>query len=276
MGKNLAGKSAFIVAVLVVFCFGIVGIPHGGLGQSIKDRIHLGLDLKGGTHLVLEVHVAEAVASATDRDVARIEDAFQKAGITGATGGKSDPARPKTIVVSGIPPAKLSDARSILQSNEYSSYDVATTADGNSTLTMKLAAIRDLETRTLDTSIETIRERIDKLGVAEPVIQKYGLGENPSLVEVPGISNSAEVEEVIQSTAKLSIHAVTGGPYESDQAALQANGGTIPADSLLVRGSGSAGAPEMVWLLKRVGRGEGTCLPDAPASPGPHRRADIP
>jgi preprotein translocase subunit SecD len=162
--------------------------------------------------------------------VARIEDAFQKAGITGATVGKTDPARPQTIVVSGIPPAKLADARSILQSNEYSSYDVTTSADGTASLTMKLAAIRDLETRTLDTSIETIRERIDKLGVAEPVIQKYGLGENQILVELPGIDNSAEVEEVIQSTAKLSIHAVTGGPYESDQAALQANGGTIPAD----------------------------------------------
>ena len=157
MGKNLAGKTALIVAVLVVFCFGIVGIPHGSLAQSIKDRIHLGLDLKGGTHLVLVVHVAEAVGSATDRDVARIEDAFQKAGITGATVGKTDPTRPQTIVVSGIPPAKLSDARSMLQSNEYASYDVVTTADGNSTLTMKLAAIRDLETRTLDTSIETIR-----------------------------------------------------------------------------------------------------------------------
>ena len=79
MGKNLAGKSAFIVAVLVIFCFGIVGIPHGGLTQSIKDRIHLGLDLKGGTHLVLEVHVAEAIASATDRDVARLEGDLQKA-----------------------------------------------------------------------------------------------------------------------------------------------------------------------------------------------------
>ncbi len=65
-----------------------------------------------------------------------------------------------------------------------------TTADGNSTLTMKLAAIRDLETRTLDTSIETIRERVDKLGVTEPVIQKYGLGENQILVELPGIEQS--------------------------------------------------------------------------------------
>jgi preprotein translocase subunit SecD len=275
MGKNLAGKSAFIVAVLVVFCFGIVGIPHGGLMESIKNNIHLGLDLKGGIHLVMEVHVAEAVGSTTDRDVARLEDDFQKAGIAGATIGKTDPARPQTIVVSGIPAAKLSDARSILQGNDYSTYDVTTTADGSSTLTMKAGAIRDLETRTLDTSIETIRERIDKLGVTEPVIQKYGLGENQILVELPGISDVGHVEDVIQSAAKLSIHAVTGGPYESDQAAMQANGGVIPADSMLVRGAGSAGAPEMVWLLKRVSEVEGTDFRDAQPSQDQNGRPNI-
>jgi preprotein translocase subunit SecD len=275
MGKNLAGKSAFIVAVLVIFCFGIVGIPHGGLMQSLKDRIHLGLDLKGGIHLVMEVHVAEAVGSATDRDVQRLEDDFQKAGIAGATIGKTDPARPETIIVSGIPAAKLSDARSILQGNDYSSYDVTTTADGNSSLTMKPGAIRDLEQRTLDTSIETIRERIDKLGVAEPTVQPYGLGANQILVELPGISDVGHVEDVIQSAAKLSIHAVTGGPYESDQAAMQGNGGVIPADSMLVRGSGSAGAPDMVWLLKRVSEVEGTDFRDAQPSQDQNGRPNI-
>ncbi len=275
MGKNLAGKTAFIVAVLVIFCFGVVGIPHGGLKQSITDRIHLGLDLKGGTHLVLEVHVAEAVASATDRDVARLEGDLQKAGITGATVGKTDPARPQTIVVSGIPPAKLSDARAVFQGNDYSNYDVATTADGNSTLTMKLAAIRDLSTRTLDTSIETIRERIDKLGVSEPVIQKYGLGENQILVELPGVDDPARVEEVIQSTAKLSIHAVTGGPFATDQDALQANAGVIPPDSMLLKGSASAGSPEQVWLLKRVSEVEGTDFRDAQPSQDQNGRPNI-
>jgi preprotein translocase subunit SecD len=275
MGKNLAGKSAFIVAVLVIFCFGIVGIPHGGLMQSIKDRIHLGLDLKGGIHLVMEVHVAEAVGSATDRDVQRLEDDFQKAGITGATIGKTDPARPNTIIVSGVPAAKLSDARSVLQGTDYSNYDVATTGDGNSSLTMKPGAIRDLEQRTLDTSIETIRERIDKLGVAEPTVQPYGLGANQILVELPGISDVGHVEDVIQSAAKLSIHAVTGGPYESDQAAMQANSGVIPADSMLVRGSGSAGAPDMVWLLKRVSEVEGTDFRDAQPSQDQNGRPNI-
>jgi preprotein translocase subunit SecD len=275
MGKNLAGKSAFIVAVLVIFCFGIVGIPHGGLTQSIKDRIHLGLDLKGGTHLVLEVHVAEAIASATDRDVARLEADLQKAGVSGATVGKTDPSRPQTIIVSGIPAAKLSDARGVLQGSDYGNYDVVTTADGNSTLTMKLGAVRDLETRTLDTSIETIRERIDKLGVSEPVIQKYGLGENQILVELPGVDDPARVEEIIQSTAKLSIHAVTGGPYETDQAALAANNGIIPPDSMLVHGTGSAGAPDQIWLLKRVSEVEGTDFRDAQPGQDQNGRPNI-
>jgi preprotein translocase subunit SecD len=275
MGKNLAGKTAFIVAVLVICCFGIVGIPHGGLKESIKNNIHLGLDLKGGIHLVLQVHVAEAVGSTTDRDVARLEDDLTKAGIQGATVGKTDPANPLTIVVSGIPMAKQSDARAVLQGNDYSNYDVTTAPDGSSRLTMKVGAVRDLETRTLNTSIETISERINKLGVTEPVVQKYGLGDNEILVELPGISNSSEVEDVIQSTAKLSIHAVVGGPFGTDQDALQANGGTLPADAMLMRGSGSAGAPEQVWLLKRASEVEGTDFRDAQPSQDQNGRPNI-
>jgi preprotein translocase subunit SecD len=274
MGKNLAGKTAFIVAVLVVFCFGIVGIPHGGLKQSIKDRIHLGLDLKGGTHLVLEVHVAEAITSATDRDVARLEGDLQKAGIVGATVGKTDAAHPQTIVVSGIPAGKLGDARSVLQGNDYANYDIGTAPDGSSTLTMKPAAVRDLETRTLETSIETIRERIDKLGVSEPVIQKYGLGDNQILVELPGVDDPARVEDIIQSTAKLSIHAVIGG-YATEQEALQANGGVIPPDAMMLHGSGSAGAPDQVWVLKRVSEVEGTDFRDAQPSTDQNGRPNI-
>ncbi len=275
MGKNLAGKTAFIVAVLVVFVFGIVGIPQGGLKQSITRRINLGLDLKGGTHLVLEVHVAEAIASATDRDVARLQADLEKAGVTGATVGKTDAAHPQTIVVSGVPAAKLSDARGVMGGNDYGSYDVARLPDGSTTLTMKQAAVRDLETRTLDTSIETIRERIDKLGVAEPVIQKYGLGENQILVELPGVEDPARVEEIIQSTAKLAIHAVVGGPYASDGEAMQANNGSIPPDAMLLHGSGAAGAPDSAWVLKRASEVEGTDFRDAQPSTDQNGRPNI-
>ena len=109
MGKNLAGKTASIIAVLVIFIYGIFfgwnGPKLGSLKSLLADNIRLGLDLKGGTHLVLQVHVDEAVTSATDRDVARLKSALQDAGIT-ASVGKTDLAHPETIVVSGIPPAK--------------------------------------------------------------------------------------------------------------------------------------------------------------------------
>ncbi|WP_263367231.1 protein translocase subunit SecD [Edaphobacter bradus] len=275
MGKNLAGKTAFIVAVLVIFCFGIVGIPHGSLKQSITDRIHLGLDLKGGTHLVLEVHVAEAVASATDRDAVRLTQDLQTAGISGVTAGKTDSTHPEKITVSGIPIGKMTDARGVFSGNTYGDYEATTAADGTVTLTMKQAAIRSLSERTVDTSIETIRERIDKLGVTEPIIQKYGLGENQILVELPGISDSGRVEEIIQSTAKLEIHAVAGGPYATDQEALQANNGVIPPDAVLVKGSATAESPEQVWLLKRVSEVEGTDFRDAQPSNDQNGRPNI-
>ncbi len=279
MGKNLAGKTASIIAVLVIFFYGIFfgfNAPKlGSLKTLISNNINLGLDLKGGTHLVLEVHVAEAIASAVDRDAARLEADLQKAGITGATVGRTDPAHPQTIVVSGIPAARLGDVHSLVQGTDYASYEVTTAPDGGLTLTMKQAASRDLASRTLDTSIETIRERIDKLGVSEPVIQRYGLGDNQILVELPGVSDPARVEEVIQSTAKLEIHAVVGGPWATDQDALQANNGVIPPDAMLVKGSGSAGTPEQVWLLKRVSEVEGTDFRDAQPSQDQNGRPNI-
>jgi preprotein translocase subunit SecD len=122
MSQNLKGRTAFIVALLVVFCYGIVGIPHGlgpaALKQALTDRIKLGLDLKGGTHLVLQVHVLDAVVSTSDRDVERLQDDLQKAGIAGVTVGKLDPARPEVITVSGVPAAKVSDARTLMEGSD--------------------------------------------------------------------------------------------------------------------------------------------------------------
>src|ERR1700686_2911689 len=265
MGKNLRNRIVFIVAVLVVSVFGIIGIPHGGLKQALRDRIHLGLDLRGGTHLVLQVKVAEAVSHETDKDVQRLQDDLAKAGVVGAAPGKNDPARMDTIQITGVPPAKQGDVRSTLSTN-YPNYDVTTNPDGSLALTLKLAAVRDIETRALDQSIETIRDRIDKLGVSEPVIEKYGLGENEILVELPGVEDAGHVQDIIQSTARLEIHEVGGGPWSTDQEAMTAYPGGIPADSVLLHGSGSAGLGDQVWLLKRLPVVSGTDFRDAQPS----------
>ena len=279
MSQNLKGKTAFIVAILVVFCYGIFGIPHGvsptALKQSLTDRIRLGLDLQGGTHLVLAVHVADAIVDATDRDVERLQEDLTKAGVTGETVGKMDPAHPETITVGGVGVANATAARGVVQGVDYNNYDVTTNPDGSWKLTMKPGAVRDIETRTLDTSIETIRARINSLGVNETPVQKYGLGDNEIVVELPGVEDPARVEAVIQSTARLEIHAVVGNGYESDQAALQALGGSLPPDDELVRGVGSAGNTEETWVLQRAAVVEGLDFRDAQPSTDQNGRPNI-
>ena len=269
MGKNLAGKTGFIIAVLVIFIYGIFGIPHGGLKQSLMDRIHLGLDLKGGTHLVLQVQTIEAINSNTDRDVARLNTAL--AGMGSAV--KLDPARPEVITVNGVQPAQSSDVRAILTGSDYAAYDVTSSANGF-TLTLKPSAMRDMTTRTLDTSMEAIRQRVDSLGVAEPVIEKYGLGEDQILVELPGVDDPAHVEEIIQSTAKLEIHEVVGDAYQDEQSALAALG-TLPPDEELVHGSSTGSGPDQVWVLKRASIVEGPDFRDAQPSHDENGRPDM-
>ena len=275
MGKSLRGRIIFIVAVLLISIYGIIGIPKGGLKAALSRNIHLGLDLRGGTHLVLQVQVAEALSHETDKDVARLEDDLTKAGVTGTVVTKPDPAHPELIQISGVPANKLGDARGVFGNGNYPAYDVATKADGSLALTMKVGAVRDLETRALDQSIETIRDRIDKLGVSEPVIEKYGLGDNEILVELPGIDDPGHVQEVIQSTARLEIHEVTGGPYATDQDALTANPTGVPPDSMLLHGTGSAGSGDQVWMLKRVSEVAGTDFRDAQPSQDENGRPDI-
>ena len=279
MGKNLKGKTAFIVALLVVFCYGFLGIPRGltpaALKQALTDHINLGLDLKGGTHLILVVHVEEAVGDTTDRDVQRLQDDLEKASVSGETVHKLDPAHPETITVSGIPVGKASDARSVMDGNDYVSYDVTSLPDGSEKLTMKPGAIRSLETATLEHSIETIRARLSPLGVTEPTVQKYGLGDNEVLVELPNISDPGKVEDAIKSQSKLAVYAVVSGPYENDQAAMTALNGMVPPDDQLLHGNITPNSPDEVYLLERASVVEGTDFRDAQPSTDQNGRPNL-
>ena len=283
MGKNLATKLAVIVAVLLFFIYGIIGIPHktgtglgGSLKQALADNIRLGLDLQGGTHLVLSVHVADAISGETDRAVQRIETALAGAGISGVTAAKLDAAHPETITLSGVTQANGAAVRSVLSGNDYSGYSVKTAPDGATvTATMTQGAINDLEKRTIDQSIEVINDRINKLGVSESTVQRWGLGENQILVELPGISNPQDVEDAIQSTAKLAIHAVVSGPFDTEQAAMTSVNNVIPADAELLHGKATATSPDEVWLIKRASEVEGTDFRGASAGTDINGRPNI-
>ncbi len=244
----------------MVFVYGIFGVPSGVTGKALTEaltkRIHLGLDLRGGAHLILQVVVSEAVSAETDNTVGRIQQDLKTANLSFTQVYKPDPTRPEVIRVEGTAPAKSSTVRSTLATKYSNEYDLTGGgADNSWTLTMKPPVVTALEEKTVQQAIETIRDRVDSLGVSEPVIQEYGLGANQILVELPGIDDLDRVKSIIQSTARLEIHAVVGGPYQDEAAALASVGGALPADEVMVHGSGALATgsdADSVYVLQRV------------------------
>src|ERR1700730_14278234 len=107
MNKNLGWKVIVIAATLLFFLFGITGMPDkwssSGLLEALQNRIHLGLDLKGGTHLILQVQVNDAVNVDSDNAVERLKADLRARKIF-ADITKPDPVNsPDKIVLKGVP-----------------------------------------------------------------------------------------------------------------------------------------------------------------------------
>jgi len=240
MNKNLTWKWGVIAGTLVFFVFGIFGIPKDwsgkGLLASVAERIHLGLDLRGGTHLILQVQVNDAVNVDSDNAIARLREDMRTHKITYVEITKPDPANhPETVVVKGVPPEQSSDFKNLV-TDRLPDYSPSSGAENSWTVSMKSANLADLKNRAVTQAIETIRNRIDALGVSEPVIQEHGLGAYQILVQLPGVDDPARVKEIMQSTAMLEIKQSLGGPYSSEQSALQEHNGILPPDSVLMPG----------------------------------------
>jgi preprotein translocase subunit SecD len=169
MNKNLGWKLVAIVGILLVFLIGIFGIPKEwsgkGLLASITDRIHLGLDLRGGTHLILQVQVNDAVNVDSDNAIARLKDGHADAQDQLRRASPS-PIRSiirTAIVVKGITPDQTSDFKSIV-ADRLPEYDATSGAENSWTVAMKAQKPPDLKNRAVTQAIETIRNRIDSAG----------------------------------------------------------------------------------------------------------------
>jgi preprotein translocase subunit SecD len=278
MKKNLKNRVALIIAVLLVFTYGIIGIPSGfgvkDLKQALTKRIHLGLDLQGGAHLILQTQVSDAVNAETDNSVQEIQQDLKKASLSFSQVYKPDPNKPEVIRIEGTSPTQSNSVDTLLSSAKYSDeYDLSSGTNNTWTLTMKPIFETDLDRRTVQQAIETIRDRVDSLGVNEPVIQEYGLGANQILVELPGVSDLDEIKNIIHSTARLEIHAVQGGPFPDQQAALSSVGGTLPPDQEILPATGElagASANGSFYVLDRLAIVEGSDFRSAQPSTNPN------
>jgi preprotein translocase subunit SecD len=275
MNKNLTWKLVVIFVILLVFVAGIFGAPWQWSGRNplalVGQHIHLGLDLRGGTHLILQVQVNDAVNVDSDNAIARLKEDFRARKINYADILKPDAVNhPETIVVKGVPPEQTSDFKSIV-TDRLPEYDAASGTENSWTISMKPQALADLKTRAVAQAIETIRNRIDQLGVSEPVIQEHGLGEYQILVQLPGVDDPARVKDIMQSTAMLEIKQVLGGPYSSQAQAMQDQpNGMLPPDSMLLpgtpRATGDQTGSESWYVVSRASAITGRDLRDAQPS----------
>ncbi len=132
-------------------------------------------------------------------------------------------------------------------------------------------------------AIETIRNRIDQLGVSEPVIQEHSLGSYQILVQLPGVDDPARVKEVMQSTAMLEIRQAmdNGRTYGSEQEALAAHGGILPSDSVIIKGknigsrTAASDSPDVYYVISRVSAVSGRDLRAAEAGREDNGRPDV-
>jgi len=244
MNSNLKWKAVFILAVIVICIFGLVGIPDtptslSAMKSNFSDRIKLGLDLQGGTHLILQVQVQEAVSQETDQVLDHLKTQFQDKAI------RYDELRKLSdtqILVHNIASEQAGTARNLI-SDQFPDWDIAP-APGEASgylLTMKPSRISSIRQQTMDQAEETIRRRIDALGLTEPLVAPYGQGDNEIIVELPGEGDPNRAKSVIQAGGQLELHLVLDStPYSSEAAAMAAHGGVLPPNSQLVQGKSSA------------------------------------
>ena len=235
MKKGLRWKIILTVAVLAVSIF---------VASPIQDKIKLGLDLKGGIHLVMQIMTEDAVVMETDQEILRLQDVFKKNAITFGTMTRLAPGK---FAIQGLNPDEEGKARE--QLDQYlRDWDYSFNGPVG-TVTMKAAAMQLMKDQAVEQSVETIRNRIDQFGVSEPVIARYG--REQLIVELPGVDNPDRVQYIIKTAAVLEWKLVKAGPAADEATLLKDFGGKVPDDMEVVRGDPKRRA-EGYYLVTKV------------------------
>jgi preprotein translocase subunit SecD len=224
------------------------------------EKIHLGLDLRGGMHLLLEVETQKAVESAMDKYASDIKDTLTKKEIA----FQKIERNPDGKIFILLPDSKGNDRFSQIRSEQYANLKVASFRERNGNfeylLEMNPKEIASIEESAVRQGLETIRNRIDQFGVTEPVIAPQG--ENQILIQLPGIKDPQRAIELIGRTAQLEFKLV------DDENSLEdaLKGDIPPGDEILyqkITDKDTGVVTRRPYLLKKRGLMTGDVLTDA-------------
>ena len=225
MKKSMGWKVGLILAV-IVFSVWMFYPP--------KDKINLGLDLKGGMHLILEVQTDVAIRIQTDQSVEQLKSSLKDDGIEFE---KVKRASINKIEIIGTSFDNERMIKDILE-DDFRDWKVTYSSD-RITMILRPNVEMKMRDQSVDQALQTIRNRVDEFGVAEPVIQKEGLSGDRLLVQLPGVDDPARVKSLIKSTAMLEWKHVVAGSFPSKEDALKKYGGNLPDDLVILKEKGS-------------------------------------
>ena len=265
MTKGYTWRITLIVVFILASCIYLVPtlvapLPSWWSGLLPKDKIHLGLDLQGGTHLVMEVETQKAVEGSLDLIATDLEDSLTAQNL-----------RFKRIAKLGVDKVQLTlydrgsaDAVLKLVKKKYPDLETLPAFDEGGFVNLQLrinekeAQVR--KDRAVAQALETIRNRIDQFGVSEPIIQREGI--NHIVVQLPGIKDPKRAIELIGKTARLEFKLV-----DENVNATTATAGSVPEDDELLfekRTDQATGAvSETPIVVKRKAMITGDLLTDA-------------
>jgi preprotein translocase subunit SecD len=279
MNRNIKIKAGVIVAVILVCIYGIIGVPKSKdeLIANWKKNIHLGLDLSGGTQLVMEVQVQDAFKAFADTTIERLKDELKKDNIDYSDINRNDPSTLQDadkieVDIKGVPLAKTSALRTAINES-YGEWNLLAVNSTEYKLTMKPTEALKLKQDTMTQTMGTIERKINGLGLAESSVQPTGRSDAEAdlLIQLPGVDDSAHVKQVLQTQAVLEWDEVKDGPFPTKEEALSKHGGIMPLNTKLVPTLPRDG--QQAWyLVARSPIVRGTDIRDAHAAQGEMNR----
>src|SRR5687767_10504871 len=248
--SNLRWKLVTILVVFIVF-FGLGVYPILAVRynlpapQWLRDRqLKLGLDLKGGVHLVLRVQTDDALRVKTEQDSGRLQEELKRRGVP-ATVTIVDST---TFRVDGVPPGQEQAFRQAAE-QEGVDFDRSPGTGGSHTFRLRPNIEQTLREESVVQARQTIERRVNELGVAEPSIAQQGADQTPG--PPPGLADADRAKQVIGSPGMLELKLVEQGPAANREDLLRSTGGIVPANMEVLSGSGDAASGGPVYYLVR-------------------------
>jgi len=257
-----AGLIVFFLALSILFLVPslVDSLPKWWGKVLPTEKIHLGLDLRGGMYLLLEVETQKAVDSAMDKYASDIKDTLAKKDIPFIKVERAPDGKISVI----LPDSKANDRFTQIRSDQYGNLKAASFQEKDGRfqylLEMSPKEAKSIEDSAVRQGLETIRNRVDQFGVTEPLIAPQG--ENQILVQLPGIKDPQRAIELIGRTALLEFKLVDD--ENSLEEALKGN--IPPGDEILYQKATDKDTGVVTrrpFLLKKRAMMTGDVLTDA-------------